>query len=64
MPAKTKQGIQNTFVYTWTEDMRSKGFSEIVSVVHHQIENSELSNIHTITLIADGEEDKIKIQLW
>lgn len=52
--SKTKQTKDNTFIYTWTEDVRNKGSNEIVSAVHHRLQNSDLLQFDTVNLLADG----------
>lgn len=52
--SKTQQHCNNTFIYTWTEDLRSKGSNEIVSAVHNRLKNCDLTDIHTVKLMADG----------
>lgn len=44
----------NTFANVWTEDSFAKDSNTISSAVYNRLNNTDLSGIHTIRLIADG----------
>ncbi|CAK1578323.1 unnamed protein product [Parnassius mnemosyne] len=52
--SKTPLTTQNVFAYCWTEDQYAKGANAIASIVYHRLMNTNLTDISTIRLIADG----------
>lgn len=44
----------NVFSYVWLENDYKKGSNEIASAVYHQLKATDLTDIRTIKLIADG----------
>ncbi|XP_046673782.1 uncharacterized protein LOC124362930 [Homalodisca vitripennis] len=51
----SKQTVENTFIYAWTEMEGAKGSSEIASCVRHRLSETVYpENVHTIRLFADG----------
>lgn len=48
------QNKTNTFCYVWTEDVYPKASNQIVSAVHHRLQNSQLDGVTTVKLFSDG----------
>ncbi|KAJ8892496.1 hypothetical protein PR048_005076 [Dryococelus australis] len=48
------QSVRNTFCYVFTEVSLKKGSNEIASALYHCLQNTDLVDIHSIHLFADG----------
>lgn len=52
--SKDKQTKDKVFIYHWTESDFKKGSNEIASAVFHRLKNTDLHNVSTVRLFADG----------
>lgn len=52
--SKTTLRKENVFSYCWSEHERPKGSNEIASALFHRLRCTDLTNIDTVRLIADG----------
>lgn len=52
--SKTKLNSSTVTCFCWTENEFSKGSNEIASCIHHILNTSDFTEIHTIRLMCDG----------
>lgn len=52
--SKSKLTTDNVFTYCWTEDTFPKASNEIASAVFDRLSKTDLTNIKTVRLVADG----------
>lgn len=50
----TSKSKLNLTTFCWTENEFDKGSNEIASCIHHVLEMSTFTNIHTIRVMCDG----------
>lgn len=52
--SKSKLNSSTVTSFCWTENEYSKGSNEIASCIHHILNTSDFTNIHTVRLMCDG----------
>lgn len=52
--SKTKLNSSTVTSFCWTENEYSKGSNEVASCIHHILNTSDFTDIHTVRLMCDG----------
>ncbi|KAJ8706277.1 hypothetical protein PYW08_006831 [Mythimna loreyi] len=52
--SKSKLDSSNVFAYCWSENLFPKASNQISSAIYHRLQNTNLTGIKTVRLIADG----------